>query len=48
MESIHDVAFFGVWPSAAGLAYVGIATLVCAVLGVTIFARLEPEMAVEL
>jgi ABC-type polysaccharide/polyol phosphate export permease len=48
VESIHDVAFFGVWPSAAGLAYVGIATLVCAVLGVTIFARLEPEMAVEL
>ena len=45
---MHDVAFFGDWPSAAGLVYVGVATVAFAVVGVLTFRRLEPEMAVEL
>jgi len=48
VEAVHDVAFFGEWPSAVGLAYVGVATVVFAVVGVLTFRRLAPEMAVEL
>ena len=48
VESVHDVAFFGVWPSAGQLIYVGVATVVCAGAGILTFGRLEPEMAVEL
>ena len=48
VEAVHDVAFFGYWPSAAGLVYVGVATVAFAVVGVLTFRRLEPEMAVEL
>jgi lipopolysaccharide transport system permease protein len=48
VEAVHDVAFFGRWPSGVGLAYVGVATVVFAVVGVLTFRRLEPEMAVEL
>ncbi len=48
VEAVHDVAFFGEWPSAAGLVYVGVATVVLAVAGVLTFRRLAPEMAVEL
>ena len=48
VEAVHDVAFFGDWPSAAGLVYVGVATVVFGVVGVLTFRRLEPEMAVEL
>jgi ABC-type polysaccharide/polyol phosphate export permease len=48
VESVHDVAFFGVWPSAGHLVYVGVATVVSAAIGVLVFQRLEPEMAVEL
>jgi ABC-type polysaccharide/polyol phosphate export permease len=48
VEAVHDVAFFGVWPSAAGLVYVAVATVVFGVVGVLVFRRLEPEMAVEL
>jgi ABC-type polysaccharide/polyol phosphate export permease len=48
VESVHDVAFFGQWPSAGQLVYVGVATAVCAAVGLLVFRRLEPEMAVEL
>jgi homopolymeric O-antigen transport system permease protein len=48
VEAVHDVAFFGDWPSTAGLVYVGVATVVFAAVGVLTFQRLEPEMAVEL
>jgi lipopolysaccharide transport system permease protein len=48
VEAVHDVAFFGEWPPASGLIYIGVATAVCAVVGVLTFRRLEPEMAVEL
>ena len=45
---MHDVAFFGQWPSLGQLVYVGVATAVCAIVGMLVFRRLEPEMAVEL
>ena len=48
VEAIHDVAFFGEWPSSTGLAYVAVATVVSATVGILTFRRLEPEMAVEL
>lgn len=48
VESIQDVAFFGVWPSAALLAYVAVVTAVLVVVGIVVFRRLEREMAVEL
>ena len=48
VEAIDDVAFFGRWPSAGGLVYVAVATVVFAAVGVFTFRRLEPEMAVEL
>ena len=48
VEAIQDVAFFGRWPSAGGLAYVAVATLAAAAVGMLTFQRLEPEMAVEL
>jgi ABC-type polysaccharide/polyol phosphate export permease len=48
VESIQDVAFFGRWPSAGILAYVAVATVLLAAIGVTVFRRLEREMAVEL
>ena len=47
-EAVHEVAFFGDWPSTAGLVYVAVATVVFGVVGVLVFRRLEPEMAVEL
>ena len=48
VESVHDVAFFGEWPSAGHLIYVAVATVACAGIGILTFRRLEPEMAVEL
>ena len=48
VESVHDVAFFGQWPSVGQLVYVGAATAVSAIVGMLVFRRLEPEMAVEL
>jgi lipopolysaccharide transport system permease protein len=48
VESVHDVAFFGQWPSAGQLVYVAVATAVSAIVGMLVFRRLEPEMAVEL
>jgi ABC-type polysaccharide/polyol phosphate export permease len=48
VESVHDVAFFGQWPSVGQLVYVGVATAVSAIVGMLVFRRLEPEMAVEL
>jgi ABC-type polysaccharide/polyol phosphate export permease len=48
VEAVHDVAFFGVWPSAGGLLYVAAATVAFALLGLWTFRRLAPEMAVEL
>jgi len=48
VESVQDVAFFGVWPSVGHLVYVGVATVVFAAIGMLVFRRLEPEMAVEL
>ena len=48
VEAVHDVAFFGDWPSAAGLIYVAVATVLFAAIGILTFRRLEPEMAVEL
>jgi lipopolysaccharide transport system permease protein len=48
VEAIQDVAFFGEWPSAIGLAHVAVVTGAFAVVGVLVFRRLEREMAVEL
>ena len=48
VESVHEVAFFGQWPSVGQLVYVGVATAVSAIVGMLVFRRLEPEMAVEL
>lgn len=48
VEAIQDVAFFGRWPSVAGLLYVATATVALAAIGVATFRRLEREMAVEL
>ena len=48
VEAIHDVAFFGRWPSGTGLVYVAVATALSAGVGLLTFRRLEPEMAVEL
>jgi lipopolysaccharide transport system permease protein len=48
VEAIQDVAFFGEWPSVAGLLHITSVTTAVAVLGVVVFRRLEREMAVEL
>jgi ABC-type polysaccharide/polyol phosphate export permease len=48
VESVHQVAFFGQWPSVGQLVYVAVATVVSAIVGILVFQRLEPEMAVEL
>ena len=48
VESVHQVAFFGEWPSVGQLVYVAVATAVSAIVGIVVFQRLEPEMAVEL
>ena len=48
VESVHQVAFFGEWPSVGQLIYVGVATAAFAIVGILVFQRLEREMAVEL
>jgi lipopolysaccharide transport system permease protein len=48
VEAVHDVAFFGQWPSGGGVVYIGVATVAFAAIGVVTFRRLAPEMAVEL
>ncbi|MGD9696624.1 MAG: ABC transporter permease [Thermoleophilia bacterium] len=46
--SVQDALFWGRWPAVSDLAYCAVACAVMLSLGVTVFRRLEREMAVEL
>jgi ABC-type polysaccharide/polyol phosphate export permease len=46
--SIQDVLFWGRWPDPVDVAYSGIVGGAVLALGIVIFRRMEPEMAVEL
>ncbi len=48
IEGVRDVVYEGRWPSAAVLAYIGVACVLAVVMGRVLFRRMEGELAVVL
>lgn len=46
--AIQDTLFFGQWPAWGDVLYALVAAAVMLVIGIAVFRRLEPEMAIEL